>query len=288
MFDRSLEPRLRRVRRRPRSRGQSLVEFALILPAFILLFGTVLDLGRLAAARVAVTNAAREGAFQAAKTPTSFVANQPCPSAGTDGKPATNKITCRTLLESKGSVVTIAPSDVAVTCSTAGCPTGMGSTVTVDVTGHFQLLTPLLASFFGGTTNVTFKASSTTQIETLPPPDSSPLPSPSPSNSPSPSPTASPSLPPGCGLPSAGFTHNESPSNMKAPVTITVTDTSTSPPACPITTWVWHFGDGTIVSGSSSTAPPHTYIVAGTYQVNLTVSSAGGSDTTGAVTIKVK
>ena len=33
-----------------RSRGQSLVEFALLLPVFMLFFATTLDLGRLAAA----------------------------------------------------------------------------------------------------------------------------------------------------------------------------------------------------------------------------------------------
>jgi hypothetical protein len=60
----------RRVRRRgPRSRGQSLVEFALILPVFLMFFGAVLDLGRVAAAQITVTNVAREAAFQAAETP---------------------------------------------------------------------------------------------------------------------------------------------------------------------------------------------------------------------------
>ena len=57
----------RRAARRDRRRGQSVVEFALILPVFLLLFGSALDLGRLYAAQVTVTNAAREGAFQAAK-----------------------------------------------------------------------------------------------------------------------------------------------------------------------------------------------------------------------------
>ena len=69
-----------------RTRGQSLVELALILPVFMLFFAAVLDLGRIAAAQVAVENAAREGAFQAAKTPTSFDSATGCPSGA-----ATNK-----------------------------------------------------------------------------------------------------------------------------------------------------------------------------------------------------
>src|SRR3954463_3094 len=93
-----------------RTRGQSLVELALILPVFMLFFATILDLGRIAAAQVAVENAAREGAFQAAKTPTDFDSSTGCPS-GT--APATNKIYCRVKLESSGGV-TINPSDVAV------------------------------------------------------------------------------------------------------------------------------------------------------------------------------
>ena len=126
-------PRLFR-RRRGKSRGQSIVEFALILPLFMLLFATVLDLGRIAAAQVTVTNAAREGAFEAAKSPTSYLAGQPCPTPdpGTGDIPSTNDVVCRTILESKGSFVSIAPSDVTMTCSVSGCPTGIGNTVQVE------------------------------------------------------------------------------------------------------------------------------------------------------------
>src|SRR5436190_23762977 len=57
---------------RSRTRGQSLIEFALILPVFLMFFAAILDLGRVAAAQIAIANAAREGAFQAAQTPTDF------------------------------------------------------------------------------------------------------------------------------------------------------------------------------------------------------------------------
>ncbi len=40
-----------------------------------------------------------------------------------------------------------------------------------------------------------------------------------------------------------------------------------------ISSWTWDFGDGT---GSTSTSPSHTYAAAGTYQVTLTVQTAGG------------
>ncbi|HEY9420570.1 MAG TPA: PKD domain-containing protein [Thermoanaerobaculia bacterium] len=47
-------------------------------------------------------------------------------------------------------------------------------------------------------------------------------------------------------------------------------DTSTGNP----TGWTWDFGDG---SGSNAQNPSHTYSAAGTYNVKLTASSAGGS-----------
>jgi PKD repeat protein len=72
---------------------------------------------------------------------------------------------------------------------------------------------------------------------------------------------------------------------MKAPVTLNVTDTSTSI-SCGITSWFWVFGDGTT---SLLQAPgPHVYLAEGTYYVTLTVTNAAGSNTTGAVEIKVK
>src|SRR6187401_950779 len=97
------------------SRGQSLVEFALILPVFMLFFATTLDLGRLAAAQLSVANAAKEGAFQATTTPTDLNSSNPCPASGDS-----NLILCRVQLELNGSGISVSPSDIAVSCSQAG------------------------------------------------------------------------------------------------------------------------------------------------------------------------
>src|SRR3954469_14331443 len=187
-----------------RTRGQSLVELALILPVFMLFFAAILDLGRIAAAQIAVQNAAREGAFQAADTPTDFDSSVGCPAGG-----ATNKIYCRVKLESSGGV-SVDPTDVAVSCNPVTCATGIGNTVTVRVTGHFRLLTPLMGVFFGGNQNVTFTAQSVQNRETLPAsgtnPPATPTPTPTPTSTATATPTPTPA-PTTCVLPSAGFTY---------------------------------------------------------------------------------
>ncbi len=145
---------IRALRARPRSpsrsRGQSLVELALVLPILLLLVAGALDLGRVFFASVTVTNAAREGAMQAAKTPTDTAA-----------------IRTRAQFEAQNSGVTIAPADVTASCSLSGCPRQAGSTVTVSVTGTFSLITPLLAPLFGGQ-SIPFSSSATAQVEYLP------------------------------------------------------------------------------------------------------------------------
>src|SRR5216110_1565284 len=111
-----------------RSRGQSLVEFALILPLFLVFVAACLDLGRVFYANISLNNAAREGAMQAAKDHATFIQDGPC-------DPVNNNIVCRVQLESKGSAVTIASTDITRTCSIAGCPRAAGSTTTVTVRG---------------------------------------------------------------------------------------------------------------------------------------------------------
>src|SRR5712691_9139733 len=116
---------------RHRKSGQGLVEFALILPILMLFFVTVLDLGRIATAQIALANAAREGSFQAAVTPTDFNASSPCPADG-----SSNRIWCRITLESSGGA-SIAASGVPVSCapSTCSAPVASDSTVTVRLVG---------------------------------------------------------------------------------------------------------------------------------------------------------
>jgi Flp pilus assembly protein TadG len=157
---RLLHSLLARYRRRPHSRGQSIVELALILPVLMLLVASTLDLGRMFYSQVTITNAAREGAYEAAYNPTSFQPNASCNAND-------NRVMCRVLSEAKGSFVQVAKADVSVACSPV-CSTGIGNTVKVTVVGHFALLSPILAPFLGGS-DVTLTSSATAQIVTEPP-----------------------------------------------------------------------------------------------------------------------
>jgi hypothetical protein len=193
---------------RPPCQGQSLVEFALLLPVFVLFFAATLDLGRLFYAQITLTNAAREGAFQAAQTPESYQGGQPC-------DPATNLVVCRVALESRNSFVNVDPADIQMSCSPAGCPEQLGSVATVEVSGEFTLVTPILAPFFGGSQTIDLRARATAQREYVPPappsfsfisppPSPSPSPSPTPTGSPGASPSGSPAPPTECVVPNDG------------------------------------------------------------------------------------
>ena len=73
-FCRAMKPVLssrsrRRSRRGSRTRGQSLVEFAVVLPVFLLILSGILDFGFLLYSRMTVISATREGARVAVDAP---------------------------------------------------------------------------------------------------------------------------------------------------------------------------------------------------------------------------
>ena len=270
-------------RDRARSRGQSLVELALVLPVLLLLVLAAVDLGRIFFARIAVTNAAREGAYEASYRGT-FVANSGCS--------ATNSVMCAILNEAQSSL-TIAPSDVSWSCSNAGgcAPGGYGDRVTITVTGHFELLTPILSAFFGGS-NVTFSSSASaavinTAISSAANPTAAPTVTPSPTPSPIPTPSQITTIPPGptmsptpsaptCNLPGVDFGWTQL--NKNKPVVFTSTSSPTTG-SCAITFWRWEYGtpDNTTDAGTLPTVS-HTFALQNRdYLVTLTVTNPRGT-----------
>ena len=121
--------------RRRSSRGQSLVELALIAPVFLILLLTAIDLGRLMYSQITITNAAKEGALVASQGGT-WQANAGCSD--------TNTVMCGALTEAQGGFIVV--DQTAVNLSPAVCdkdapyPAGGPPTVTVDVTAPFLSL----------------------------------------------------------------------------------------------------------------------------------------------------
>jgi Flp pilus assembly protein TadG len=114
----------RRMESRGSRRGQSLVEFALVLPVLVILLLGLLDLGRLYFAYVAITDAAGEGVAYGARNPTDDSGIKLRASEATEG-----------LVEIGTDQVTVASSEDAIT---------------VTVTYSSTLITPLIRSIVPG------------------------------------------------------------------------------------------------------------------------------------------
>lgn len=140
-------------------RGQTLVEFALVIPVFILLLFGLLDLGRAVYSNNTLSQAAREGARLAA-----VEANW----VGKSGSDCTAPTCPATTLGLKADVTTavnhmavglgvISSSQVTLTCDSRpstgpspDCALNNGTTniVTVRVTYTYQPMTPILGQLF--------------------------------------------------------------------------------------------------------------------------------------------
>lgn len=266
-----------------RSRGQALVELALVVPVLLLLLLAALDLGRVYYSQITVANSAREGAFEAGYHPTQFNSGAACSTA----TKTSNSIMCAITKEALNSDVAIAPSDVTVSCSPS-CARGASpaNRVTVTVSGHFSFLTPLLSAFFGGS-NVTLTSAATADIVNVPPPNGNVGgPSGSPSSSPSASASASPSASasaspspvptPTCAPPIPAFTYSQQ--NKNKPVDFVSTSSPTSG-NCAITYWRWDYGDNSTDAGNLPTVS-HDFPAKGTtYTVMLSVTNPGSTMT---------
>lgn len=277
----------RRVHGARRTRGQAVVELALILPFLLLVLLAAADLARLFNARVTISSAARAGALEAATNPASYLASQPC-------EQTTNRVICAVLTESSGSSVNIQPADVTLTCVPDPCAAVLGNEVRVHVVGHFQLITPALAMFTGGQAfDVTATAAAQINVRPaiaagsplpMPTPTPDPTPSPLPTATPDPSATPGPSASPTptpvptpyCSSPVADFSLTPG-SGKKKKTEFQFTDLSSSSPLCGLA-WSWNFGDG---GGSASTStlqnPTHIYEAQGVFTATLVVSNPGGS-----------
>jgi PKD repeat protein len=233
-------------RERKQISGQSLVEFALLVPVMLLLLVTAIDLGRLMYSQITVTNAAKEGAIVASQGGT-FQANQACSS--------TNTIMCAVLTEARGGFVQI---DTArVTAGPALCQkdaqypaTGSPPNVNVTVTAPFKILTPFIGAII--TPNLTLTGSAQAQCLVVPAVAYSALPT-----------------------PTAVFAADRTSGTVPPNFVVNFNASASTSPGATIKTYSWSFG-----GSSPSPTASHTYTAPGTYNVTLTVTDSRGATAT--------
>ena len=242
---------------RHRRRGQSLVEFAIVLPILLLLTLIALDFGRVYLGWINLQSMSRIAANLAANNPTAW---QGGGDANVQAKyqnqirndaAATN---CK--LPLSGGVQT-APAPVFADTGGNGATDDVGDAVTVNLSCTFNLITPGIKNIVGGT--ITVSASSVFPVKS------------------GMTATAGGGGPVGS-APNAAFTGNGTlaPSTLSgaAPFTVVFRDTSGGSP----TSWLWKFNDG---SPDSTLQDPldHTFTLPGTYVVTMTATNAKGSST---------
>jgi PKD repeat protein len=232
---------LRRYAHRLRdARGQSLVEFALVLPVVALVMLMALDFGRVYLGWVNLQNSARIGANFAATNPEAW---------GSPGN-ATQQANFQTRIRNDAAAINC---ELPPSIPEPEFPDGtdLGGRARLEITCEFKLLTPLIGNLLPDPLPVTAFAVFPIRSGTV-----AGLP-------------VGPGAPPA--PPVANFSSSPSPATGPIPLTVQFTDTSTNAPS----SWAWNFGDG---NTSTQASPVHTYTTEGTYTVSLTVTNADGSD----------
>ncbi len=237
--------------RRRRTRGQSVVELALIAPVFLILLLSALDLGRLLYAQITITNAAKEGALVASQGGT-FQANQGCSDA--------NTVMCGVLTEADGGFVEVDRTKVdltpAVCVKDAMYPaSGTPPKVAVSVESPFRLLTPIIASIVGS--NLILGATADAECLVVPR-------------------VTFPALP----APTAAFTASPTTGSVPPNLRVDVNASASSAVGATIVSYSWSFAKTGVTSFT-------TYSAAGTYTIVLTVTDSRGQTDTAQETITV-
>jgi PKD repeat protein len=285
-------PLVRRWRRV--SRGQALVEMAIIMPVLLLLLVMAIDFGRVFFGWVGLQNAARIGASYAAIHPDAWSApdnpikqlarEQYATQVFEDAK----ALNCDQDTNGDGTF-DAADLPLPTFTSVVGTPSAfeLGDHAAVTLNCQFSLITPLANGILGGGVQINAVAVFPVRggtIANIPTPNPIVTPSPTPTAVPTATPRATPTPTPivptptptqaPCQAPIANFVGN--PNQGPAPLRVTFTDTSI-PQGCPITSWSWDFQDDGSVD-STVQNPTFTYGTRGNYKVRLTVTSAAGSN----------
>ena len=234
-------------------RGQSTVEFALILPVLLLLALIAVDFGRIYLGYINLQNMARIAANFAANHPNAWIPG---------------KLDAATITKYRNQILSdAAATNCALNPATPADPTftdtngngkvrDIGDKASVSLTCRFSVITPIIANIVGGNVNVS--ASSVFPVKSA---------------------ISQTSSGGGvCLFPSPAIMAN--PLNGPATLTVHFMDSSGGGTG---TSWLWNFGDGR----TSTMRDPGDiqYATQGNYTVTLTVTNACGSVTTNPGTV---
>jgi len=131
-------------RGRKRSRGQSLVEFALVAPVLLLVLLIAIDFGRLFLGWITLNNMARVGANYAAMHPEGW--------RGLGGDP--NPAEYNRLMLANMNTTDCPPDSSPLPSPSFGLTRDPGDSVRVDLTCHFRPLTPVISAVVGQSVGV--------------------------------------------------------------------------------------------------------------------------------------
>jgi PKD repeat protein len=229
-------------------RGQSLVEFALVLPIILLVLMMGIDFGRIYLGYVNVQNMARIAA--------NYAANHPDTAWGTPTDP--DVVEYRELVLNDAQATNCALPETSGTPQVPGpqytdrggngSAKDVGDTASVVLTCTFKVGTPIISSILGGSIPVSASAEF---------------------------PVKSGLIASGGGIqvsPTAAFTGT--PQSGPAPLVVQFTDLSTDGPK----SWLWDFdNDGSI--DSTAQDPSWTFSAPGAYTVTLVAGNDSGTDT---------
>jgi PKD domain/TadE-like protein len=253
-------PRLRRPRHR---RGQSVVEFALVLPIILVLIAGAIDVGRLFFGYVTIENAAKEGAFYGATNPTCDISKAGC----VDPQNVTWRLgqDLSGLTGTSSSFRCLSPSGTVKTTSTCA----EGDTYEVSVSYPFGLITPIASSIVGNSLTLRATESSIVLNSAL---GALTTTSSSSSTSSTTTTTSTTSTATTCSAPTGVTISANTTGNVNVPATVDFTGTPTI--AVPPGSYLWTFGDG---GTSTAQNPSHQYTTKGQFDVTLTVGSGAGA-----------
>ena len=242
--------------RHHRRRGQSLVEFAIVLPILLFLTVTVLDFGRVYLGWINLQSMSRIAANLAANNPTAWQGGgDAAVQAKYQNQIRNDAAATNCELPSVGGVAT-APNPTFSDTGGNGAADDIGDAATVQLSCTFNLITPGIRDIFGGT--IAVSTSSVFPVKS--------------------GMTSTGGGGPAGSPPNAAFTGNGSlaPSSLSgvAPFTVVFRDTSGSNP----TSWLWDFADGT---PNSTLQDPldHVFAAPGNYIVSMTATNPWGSST---------